>query len=148
MKAQRTILTLGAVLAVTLAGCDKPAEPNQSAPGGESATGAAKPVVEGVAAAVEAVKPAAEQAAREVQAAANTAVAEATAKANTLIDQTRKLISETKYPDAMNLINQLSSMKLTPEQEKLVADLKAQVQKALSSLSTTNVSGAIGNLLK
>ena len=147
MKAQRTIITLGAVLAITLAGCDKPSEPNQPTSGGQS-TGAANPAAEGVAAAVEAAKPAVEQAAKEVQAAANTAVAEATAKANALIDQTKKLISETKYPDAMNLINQLSSMKLTPEQEKLVADLKAQVQKALSSLSTTNVSGAIGNLLK
>jgi hypothetical protein len=89
-----------------------------------------------------------EKAAKEVQAAATTAVDEATAKANALIDQARKLVSETKYSDAMNLINQLSSMKLTPEQQKLVADLKAQVQKALTSLSSTNVSGAIGNLLK
>ena len=136
-----------ACAAAMLMGCGKPADSNQPASGDQPAQ-TTKSVGEAL---NEAAKPAvqeAEKAAKEAQAAATAAVAEATAKANALIEQTKKLISETKYPDAMNLINQLSAMKLTPEQEKLVADLKAQIQKALSSLSTTNVSGAIGNLLK
>jgi len=107
----------------------------------ESVKEAAQPVVE------EATKTA-EQVATEAKSAASAAAADATIKANDLIAKAKSLISETKYSDAMNIINQLKSMKLTPEQEKLVADLKAQVEKAMSALSSTNAAGALNSLLK
>ena len=148
MKTQNKIITLSAAQAIALlAGCDKPADSNQPAAGdqpaketksvSESLNEAAKPVVQEV-----------EKAAKEVQAAVTNVAADATSKANELIGQAKKLVSEAKYSDAMSIVNQLSTMKLTTEQEKLVADLKAQIQKAMTSLSTTNAAGAIGNLLK
>lgn len=160
MKTQNTIITLGAAIVITLlAGCSKPADSNQTSTGeqpakttttsvAESITNAVKPIVDEATKAVESVKPAVENATKEVQAAATTVVNDATAKANSLIDQAKKLVSETKYSDAMNIVNQLSTMKLTPEQEKLVADLKTQIQKALTSLSGTNAAAAVGNLFK
>ena len=114
----------------------------------DSVKEAAKPVVEEVNKAVEAAKPAVEEAAKEVKEAAETVVADTTTKANDLIAQAKKYISETKYSDATNILNQLSNMKLTPEQEKLVADLKTQVQKAMTALSGTNAASAINSLFK
>lgn len=147
-------------MAITfLAGCSKPADSNQSTSGeqpakgtttsvAESITNAVKPIVEEATKAVESVKPAISNAVEDVKAAATTASADATAKANSLIDQAKKFINDAKYSDAANIVNQLSTMKLTPEQEKLVADLKAQLQKALTSLSGTNAASAVGNLFK
>lgn len=114
----------------------------------DSVKEAAKPVVEEVNKAVEAAKPAVEQAAQEVKAAASTAVSNTASKADELIAQAKKFISETKYSDATNILNQLANMKLTPEQDKLVADLKAQLQKAMTALSGTNAAGALNNLFK
>jgi len=97
-------------------------------------------------------KPVAEEAVKEAKAAAttaaNAAVADVTARANGLIEQAKTLISETKYSDALNVIQQLSSMKLTPEQEKIVASLKEQIQKAMAALPTGDGASAVGNLLK
>jgi len=149
MKKQNAILTLTAAVAITLlAGCSKPADSSTTPDSGTKPAGETKTVGESLNEAAKPVVQEAEKAAAEVKAAATTAVADATAKANSLIDQAKKLVSEAKYSDATNIINQLSTMKLTPEQEKLVADLKAQIQKAVSSLSGTNAAAAINNLLK
>lgn len=157
MKKQIAIITLSAVAAMFMVtGCEQKSE-SPSTAGGESAPEskgvaesvkeAAKPVVEEATKAYEAAKPAVEQAAKDVKEAATTAMSDATAKANSMIDQAKKLISETKYSEAKDIVSQLTSMKLTPEQEKLVADLKAQIDKAIAALSNTNAASAIGNLL-
>lgn len=145
MKTQTSIITLSAALAISLlAGCGKPTDSNPSPNQGEAApatgTDAAK-IIEGA-------KPAVEAAAKEVKETATAAVADATAKANGMIDQAKTLIGETKYSDALNVVQQLSSMKLTPEQEKLVAGLKDQIQKAMAAKATQDGTSAVGNLLK
>jgi thioredoxin-like negative regulator of GroEL len=160
MKTKNAMITLSAAMAITLlAGCSKPADSNESSTGeqpakgtttsvAEAITNAVKPIVDEATKAVESVKPAVSNAVQDVKEAAATATTDATAKANSLIDQAKKYINEAKYSDAANIINQLSTMKLTPEQEKLVADLKVQLQKAMSSLSGTNAAAAVGNLFK
>jgi hypothetical protein len=144
MKPKFLILTvtLGASLAC-LTGCG-PKQPEQPPEQQPPAT------TNAVTGAVEALKPAAEQAAKAVTDTANTAVADATAKANALIEQAKTLIGQTKYTEALNTLQQLGNVKLTPEQEKLVASLKEQIQKAMAagSATTKDAANAAGNLLK
>ena len=64
------------------------------------------------------------------------------------IDKAKNLIAETKYEDASRLLQQLAAQTLTPDQQKLVDGLRAQIQKALSAKATSDVTGAAGNLLK
>jgi NADH dehydrogenase/NADH:ubiquinone oxidoreductase subunit G len=153
---QLVIAVNSLIVAASLTGCGKSPESTPPSTDGAGATPETKSTTEQVVDSVkEAAKPvveegkkAVEAAAQEVKAAADTVVADTTSKANELIAQAKKLISETKYSDASNILNQLSSMKLTPEQEKLVADLKTQLQKAMTALGGTNAASTINNLFK
>ena len=56
-------------------------------------------------------------------------------------------MTDRKYKDALTVVQQLASVKLTPEQRTLVDRLKAQIQTALAKDATPDAASALGNVL-
>ena len=153
-----------ALLFVT--GCGKPEEPagDTTKPMSPAASEAPQPTEAPKPAAAEAQKTveAAQSATQQVQAAASaaaqqavsaasnqaaTAVAASMAQVQSLIDKAKGLVGEEKYKDALGVVQQLSGMRLTPEQRTLVDGLKTQVQTALAKSTAPDAASALGNVL-
>ena len=75
------------------------------------------------------------------------AAAAATAEAQGAIDKVKSLIAEKKYTEALGILKELSSLKLTPDQQKIVDDLKAQIENALQAQATSEATNSAGGLL-
>ena len=87
------------------------------------------------------------EAVKDVAAAAQDAAKQATAKADAIIKQAQSLVGGGKFEDALAALNNLSGLKLTDAQQKLVADLKSEIQKALAGKTADSAKSAVGNLL-
>jgi hypothetical protein len=75
------------------------------------------------------------------------ATAPVTDQAQGLIDKVKGLIAEKKYTEALAALKDLSALKLTEEQQKIVSDLKAQIEKAMQAQATSEATKSVGGLL-
>jgi hypothetical protein len=101
------------------------------------------------------VKAAAEKTATEVKQTAQNLAANATsnldklrAEAQNLIEKAQSLVKDKRFEDATGIVQKLSNMSLSPEQQKSLEDLKSQLKALMSNQVVTNAASAINNLLK
>jgi len=146
MKIQNIQLSLvAAALLVWTAGCEKKETTAQDQM--KEATAETSDALKKTA---ESVKEAGQKAASDVAEQAKAAAAPLNAKAQEIIDSAKRLVGEAKFQEALTKLKELASEKLSAEQQTMVDNLKAQIQKALAATSktATDAAGAAGNLLK
>lgn len=146
---KKIFLPLTAAIAVALAGCGKKeSEPSAATPPVgdlEKMVGAVKTATQSISQSVNQAAARLEQAIPDAtQAAADAANALASGDANALLEQAKKLAGESKIKEAGEIVQKLSSLQLTEEQTKLLAEIKALIQKATSADPAGAAAGALG----
>ena len=123
-----------------------PAKPVEAAT--KAATEAAKTVSQETAKVADATKEKVAEAAKAVQAAVAEAGPAAQEKFTALVADVKKLIADGKGTEAVQKVQAaLANLKLTPEQQKIIDDLKQQAQEALSKKGVEAATKAVGDLL-
>ena len=150
MKTRNTLLiTASCAFLLAATGCGKK-EPTPTPPASgtnQPSAGTVQKIVDTAQAQTEVVKQKVEDATAAAQAQADAA----SAKVQGLIDQARKYAAESKWSEALSILNQLSGQKLSTEQQSLVQSLKDQAQKAVEAATkakaTDEATKAVGGLL-
>lgn len=153
---------LAMAMLATLVGCSPKADDEVSPDDASPATNAAAPALretaesmkQDAAAVSSQAQSNANQAADQVQAAADQtsaqlqqATATATPEVQNLVQQARNYLNDKKYAEALGTVQRLTNLKLTPEQQKLVDDLRAQVQSAMAKAGASDAASKLGNAL-
>jgi len=141
-------ITLCAALAA-VSGCSKQESPPAAAEASKTTEAVAPAAKTAVDASTAAVKEVTDQATTQAQATAQAAaqVNAGDQQAQGLIDRAKNLVADKKYQDALASLSQLASAKLTPDQQKLVDGLKAQIQAALGKTTAGDAASALGGAL-
>ena len=135
-------ITLCAALAA-VSGCGKQESPPPAAETSKTTEAVPSEATKAVDTSTTAAKQVTDQA--TTQATAQVNVGEQQAQG--LIDRAKNLVADKKYQDALASLNQLATTKLTPDQQKLVDDLKAQIQAALGKTTAGDAASALGGAL-
>ena len=144
MKSLFLFVTVAAA-GLLLPGCTKQ-EPTAT-PSTESGVKAADSSATDLTKTVETAKATAEKVVTDASKQVQATAAAASSKVQELLDKAKKLVAENKYQDASAIIQELTGYQLTPDQQKLVEGLKAEIQKALANKATSEGASAVGNIL-
>ncbi len=148
MKTIAKILTVGiaATALLALAGCSDdhsasvPTE-KQIQPTSGNAANAPVPAADAL-----------KQAAGQAQTAASKLASEVDAKAQGMIETAKKLVADSNWTQAMDILQQLKNLKLTPEQQSIIDSLTKQVQTHVMKAATDKAAGdatkSLNTLLK
>ena len=151
MKTRLMGMLMALGTALVLSGCGEGSTTSTSSGGGGAApakTDPAKAIAAEAAKAVDAAKAAVPDVTKAVQSAAKSAGDATTQAVNGLLAEVQKLVADGKGSEAVQKIQSaLSGLKLTPEQQKIVDDLKKQAQEALSKKGVDAATKAVGDLL-
>jgi hypothetical protein len=156
MKIRSIGRVLIACLPFLLSACSKQEEPAAPAAQKPATTPsvAAEEASKAASAAVTEAKPAtaaaanqAAQTADNLKSTTSEAAAGTSAQIQSWFDKIKGLINEKKYPEALTALSNPPSANLTAEQQRLVDQLKTQVQDLLAKQSTDQGLKAVGGLL-
>ena len=113
----------------------------------EGATKAATEIKEGATKAAQEVKEGAVKVATDVKEKAQELVS-SNSTVDNIIEKAKAFVSEGKYKDALDTLNKLTGVSLTEIQQKAVAGLKEQINKALASDTVKTSVSTMTNLFK
>jgi len=141
-----SILTTTALMA-GLIGCEKQQSPVPPATGGTNKTAgtvgdtlkdAANTAATEVKKVAGEVKTTAEKTVTDATKQVESLTSSASSKAQEYIDKTKAFVNEKKYQDALVSLQDLGNLSLSPEQQKVVDNLKKAIHNALSTNATTS----------
>lgn len=141
MKTKNSLISLAAcVTVVALAGCEKKTETMPDVPTTNTVATVTAPEADTADKAVTM----ATEASNQIAATATNVVNSATTQFDDLVGKAKAYIADKKYTDALAAINSLSNLTLTPEQQKIVDDLKAEVKKLMSGSAADAAKNLLG----
>lgn len=138
MKPLLTLIGTAGLAVMLCAGCKKAESPTSDA---SDAPAAPEPKPEAIS--MEQI----EETVTETAETAKKMISDTSAKAQELLTQAQKLVGDQKYEEAGNVLQKLADFQLTPEQQKMLDDLKATLQKAMESEAVKQGTKALGNML-
>jgi len=136
MKPQILSLLIVAAFVLGIAGCSRESDKPIAEEATDSANTATDSVKKFAADAKDTGQTLAQEGAQQVEKVADAA----TTKTQQTIDRAKKLFDQNYYQEALTTLQGMRNLELTPEQQKMVVDLKTRIQKVTVNAPASQLS--------